>query len=315
MKIDIQLERQQPTPHQMIARALFLECHRPLITDLYELDSNRLEFDDTITELTLHGDYVGKSCIDYLNSDYGYNKVINVRNNMKKKLENVIENPNFDDYLKGWDIHLDYESIILDKMVDLQGFPPELLQTKEVNSFFEQNYAFSLLNQGFKLAQTTDKYSPRSQWFSQWTDQWYSQYALTKHRLVDILSNFNEDWLKEFSECNQPQYKNLNEVYEVMKESHNRRRASRFNAQTYRDDFLKENPKLSNYVDFIAISMDYNEELRVMRSVSVHNFMRGCQKKKINAYDEFLRFMQVRKDRIHKEYGWEKSQKKKLVNA
>jgi len=306
MKIDIQLERQQPTPHQMIARALFLECHRPLITDLYELDSRELEFDNTVTELVLHGDYVGKSCIDYLNSDYGYKKVTSVRDSMKKKLEEVIENPDIDNYLKGWDIHLDYESIILDKMVDLQGFPSELLQTKKVHNFFERSFAFSLLNQGFKLSQTTDKYSARSQWFSQWTDEWYSQYALTKFRLVDILSNFDENWLKNFAEDNKPVYKNLNEVYEVMKESHNRRRAIIENSEYYRKEYIKKNPKFKNYVEFIATSMDYNEELRVMRSCSVHNFMKGCQKKGINAYDEFLRFMQVRKERIHRQYGWEK---------
>ena len=302
MSCDIELQRQTPTPHQMIARALFLECHRPYINFLYSLPNNSLKFEETVTELEFNGCHVGKYLFDYINSDEGLKFILDERQKIKSELEKKLKRPDRENFLMDWNTHLNYESLIMDKMINFDIIPTHLLVTRKVLPFFEQNILFKLLNQGYKLSKTKDPYSKHSQWFSQWGDGWYSSIALTKHRLVDILWNFSEKWINDFVDANQPQYNKCSEIYEVLRYKHIERMGDKQRNDKNRNIWLKDNQDKKNYFEFVLESMDYNEELRVMRSQSVYNFMRGCQRNKLNPYDEFLRFMEVRKNNIAEEY-------------
>ncbi len=294
--------REGPSLYQMKAREMFLDCHKTKISVIYRFPDNKLRFDDSITEVMYKGKLAGKCCFKYLNSDKGNTNISKVRKEHKKRLESILTNPT-DDFREDWFVHLDYESLIMDKLIDFDRVPANILVTSENMTFFERNYLFKLMHQGYKVANTTDKYSPRSQWFSQWNDEWFAKYALTKHRLIDILENFSEAWIADFIESNKPRYDNLNDIYNRMKEIHRNKLINSAKNRMERDEFISQNPELRNYADFVAQAMDYNEELRTYRSVAVWNFLQGCKAENINPYNEFIRLIDVRKKRIEEEYA------------
>lgn len=84
-----------------------------------------LHFDETITELLLGHIFVGEAIFDYLNQKEAVTRMVDIKNKHRERLLNSY-GPPIEEYREQWEAHLDYESLIMDKMIDLKRIPVEL---------------------------------------------------------------------------------------------------------------------------------------------------------------------------------------------
>lgn len=292
--------RESPIRNQMKAREMFLECHRPKIVADYQLPSDDLRFDDTITELLLGEEFIGRSLRGHLRREDVVDRVLRIRAETLSALEERLASPS--DYVSDWEAHLDYESLVMDKMLDLEGLPAGILVVENGRSFFGQQELYALMHQGFQLSRT-DRYHSRAQWFGQWTDEWYARHAATKYRLIDILEQYEPSWVESFAARNQPVAESLDDTYELMRDVQRARIVAGAAAKEAHDAYVAEHPEDRYYVRFLNVALEYNEELRLLRSQSVFNFIRGCQGVGRSPYEEFRRVLDERRVRIKEEYS------------
>lgn len=293
--------RESPSRNQMKAREMFLECHRPKIVSDYLLPSDDLHFDDTITELVFNGEFVGVALHEALNEKEGLERILGIQEQHRSALLGVLE-VDATDYRGKWETHLDYESIIMDKMLDLNAIPVDLLGVQSGRTFFHQQTMYRFMHQGYQLAKT-EPHNPRAQWFSQWDDTWFCRHGLTRFRLIDILQQYEDSMIADFAERNPPQDASVDEVYGRMQEMHRDKMCAAQKLQKSYREYMREHPERRNYARFIGASMEYNEELRLLRSVSVFDFIHGCRNAGKHPYEEFLSVLDERQERIAHEYG------------
>jgi len=111
--------RESPQANQMKARELFLEVHRPKIVSDYQLPHDDLHFDNTITELIFGGIFVGEAIFDHLNQEGTVSNLIAIKNEHRERLLKS-DHLSIEGYREKWERHLDYESLIMDKMMCTQ---------------------------------------------------------------------------------------------------------------------------------------------------------------------------------------------------
>lgn len=293
--------RETPYGNRMKARQMFLDAHKPLIAHIYCLPSDNLKFDDTVTEVMLGEDYVGNVAIDFLMTKEGVDRVLDFQKRYRENLIAVHENPT-PNFVADWDKHMDYESIIMDKILDLESLPAEALMQPSARSFYTQQRMFSLMHQGYQLAKY-EPYHEQAQWFEQFDDAWFFKSCATKHRLVDILQQYTPEWESNFAKENEVEKSSLDDTYELMKDLHRGIMMDARRAQSTLDRFINDNPHLSDYMRFVSASIEYNEELRLMRSKSVVLMIHGARNDGIEPYQVFLDVLTDRKDRLQREYG------------
>ncbi len=293
--------RETPYGNRMKARQMFLDAHKPLIAHIYRLPSDDLKFDDTVTEVMLGEDYAGKVAIELLMTKEGVDRVLDFQKRYRDDLVEVLENPT-QDFVADWDKHMDYEAMIMDKLLDLEILPAEALIQPSARSFYNQQRMFSLMHQGYQLT----KYEPRherAQWFKQFDDAWFFRTCATKHRLIDILQQYTPEWEARFAKENEVEESSLDGIYELMRDLHRRIMADARRARSTLDKFIKDNPHLSEYMRFVSASIEYNEELRLMRSRSVVSMIHGARLEGMEPYKVFLDVLRARKDRLQRLYG------------
>jgi len=293
--------RETPIKNQIKARELFLDAHKPLIAHIYCLPTDELVYDNTITELMYKQQPAGKVVTDFLKCKEGTDRVLSYQQQYKNKLYDILHNPT-DDYIYNWDKHMDYESIVLDKMINFNILPINCLVLTNTRSFFEQQQVYTLLHQGYQLSKI-QKHHEKSQWFSQFNDEWYLSHTITKLRLIDLLQKYSEKWEQEYIKSNKVQYNNLDDIYKELTNIHRsilvRKATAEHNIKTIADD----NPHLTEYIRFVTAATAYNEELRLLRSQSVVALIKGALNDKQTPYNVFLDVIQTRKQRLKNEYN------------
>jgi hypothetical protein len=295
--------RESPKKNQMKAREMFLEMHRPKIVSDYRTPSGNIHFDPTITELMINDVFIGEVMAEQLHEGAEVQRISKMRASNKQRLLDAYDLP-LDDYIEKWEIHLDYESLIMDKLIDLQRVPVKLLTVTSGRTFFHQQAMYSLMHQGFQQAQKEPNHE-QSQWFSQWDNRWYCKHGATRYRLIDILQQYTPEWIDDFAEMNTPKTDSLSETYGKMEKMHRTKMLcaglSKFRLKAYSE----HRPTEAHYFRFVAEAMEFNEELRLMRSKSVFDFIQGCQKAEKVPYEEFIRILNDRQQRFVDQYGGE----------
>ena len=292
--------RESPYGNRMKARQMFLDAHKCKIASDYSLPSSKLYFDDTVTEIVNGDKPIGQIAFDFLSSARGVKQILWIQKKHKSRLVECLDGAA--DYRAAWDAHMDYESIIMDKMIDLALLPPEVLVVPSGRTFYMQQRKFSLMHQGYQLAKK-EPYNERAQWFSQWDDKWFVRFASTKMRLIDILQQYSPKWERDFAESNSPQMENLNETMEELRECQRRTMFQGARASQTIKRFKRDNPQLRNYMEFVTASLEYNEELRLLRSRSVMNLIEGAVDDGKVPYDVFIDVLVERKERFEQQYG------------
>ncbi len=293
--------RETPYGNRMKARQMFLDAHKPLIAHIYCLPSDDLKFDNTVTEVMHKDDFVGDVAIEFLMTKEGVDRVLGFQKKYRNKLLTVLEKQT-DDFVADWDTHMDYEAIIMDKILDLEKLPAEALMQPSARSFYTQQRMFTLMHQGYQQTKS-EPYHERAQWFEQFNDAWFFKSCATKHRLVDILQQYTPEWEVNFAEENEIEENSLDDTYELMKDLHRRTIMDSRRAKSSLVKFINENPSLSDYMRFVSASMEYNEELRLMRSKSVVSMIHGARQEGIEPYQVFLDVLKDRKNKLQKQYG------------
>ena len=169
-------------------------------------------------------------------------------------------------------------------------------------SFYTQQRMFTLMHQGYQQTKF-EPYHERAQWFEQFNDAWFFKSCATKHRLVDILQQYTPEWEVNFAKENKVEETSLNDTYELMRDLHRRIIVDSIRAESTLVKYINENLHLSDYMRFVSASMEYNEELRLMRSKSVVSMIHGARQKGIEPYQVFLDVLTDRKNRLQKQYG------------
>ena len=294
------IARQKPTPEQRTAREMLLDCHRLKIMSDYCIPAGWIHFDPTVSELMLDDTPLPSALFSFLKSERGSSRIRALRAQSKQQLETIL-NDNSADYRIVWNKQLDYESLVMEKMIDLDAVPCELLTVPLGRSFFEQHRKICLMHQGYQLSQTTDKNGERAQWFSQWNDEWFLSNAMTKHRLLYILHNYDDSWQQRFHDMNKPEKDTLDKTFEAMRQVYDRQRLSGAKTMQALNDFVARYPDMKHYAIFVTDAMEYNDELRLLRSRSAYRFIRGCEGKK--GYAEFLNVLRIRQCGMEEQYG------------
>jgi hypothetical protein len=161
----------------------------------------------------------------------------------------------------------------------------------------------ALMHQGYQLSETKDRYGERAQWFSQWGDDWFLSRSLTKHILLYILRNYDGSWRQSFHDANRPEYSTLEETFEAMRKVHERQRLSAAKTAQTVKEYVNKYPDMKNYVAFVGDAMEYNDELRLLRSLAVYKFIKGCEHVGKEPYAEFLDVLSVRQRQLEEKYG------------
>lgn len=288
---------------QKEAREILLETHRPKIIAEYGLPSDDLHYDDSKTELEFEGEFVGRFLYDKLHQADVTQTLIGIRLDTRKKLLASLEDHAIDP-VEQWNLHQDYESLVMDKMLDLERIPPSVLTVQSGETFFKRQAMYSLMHQGYQLVRIGETGNERSDWFRQWNDAWYTQMGHTKKRILDILHDFGPGWVESFAATNTLKYSSIDEVFEGMKDLQRMRmECSGRSMRAYASE-LASHPEHEHYYDFTAHAMEYNDELRLLRSRSVYRFLRACEEDKVtDAFERFLEVMGERKEKIAKEYS------------
>jgi len=234
----------------------------------------------------------------------GVDRVLGFQKRYRDKLISVIENPT-DDYVADWDTHMDYEAIIMDKILDLEKLPAEALMQPSARSFYTQQRRFTLMHQGYQQTKF-EPYHERAQWFGQFNDAWFFKSCATKHRLVDILQQYTPAWEVNFAKENEVEQASLNDTYELMRDLHRDMIIESIRAKSILEKFINDNPRLEQYMKFVSAAMEYNEELRLMRSKSVVSMIHAARADGTEPYQVFLDILIDRKNRLQKEYGEQK---------
>jgi len=293
--------RETPCGNQMKARQMFLDAHKPIIAYIYCLPSDDLKFDNTVTEV-MHGNvYVGNAAIDFLMTKEGVDRVLSFQKRYRNKLLSVLEKPT-GDYVADWDTHMDYEAIIMDKMLDLEKLPAEALMQPTARSFYIQQRMFTLMHQGYQQIKF-EPHHERAQWFGQFNDAWFFKSCATKYRLIDILKQYTPEWEVKFAKQNKVEYPSLCDTFESMRDIHRTILSDSIRAKSTLVKFINENTSLSDYMRFVSASIEYNEELRLMRSRSVVSMIHGARQDGTEPYQVFLDVLTDRKNRLQKKYG------------
>lgn len=183
---------------QQEAREILLEAHRPKIMAEFGLPSNDLHYDSSKTELEFEGEFVGRFLYDHLHRPEVVDALVDIRLDTKKRLLESLENPNMD-HVEQWNIHQDYESLVMDKMLDLERIPPAILTVQSGETFFKRQSMYALMHQGYQLVRAGETRNERSDWFRQWNDAWYTEVGHTKKRILDILHDFGPGWVEHFA--------------------------------------------------------------------------------------------------------------------
>lgn len=288
----MEIIRETPQGNQIIARQLFLDCHRPIHHDLYGTD--RLQFDDSVTELLIGDELAGKVLLNFINLNAL--KICRIRAKTKKILIATIENESIP-RATAFNTHLDYEALIMDKLIDFDAVPNDLLITPSGKTFYDTHEMYRLLHQGFQLARH-DLAHESSQWFSQFTDTWYFRNTCTRYRMIDLLQNYHPSMPDEFAKENIPEHDDLDSVVSAMKDIQYRVFIARPRSARAYKQFIRANPGLIDYAMFVREAMEYNEELRLLRSQSLAKFIGSCETG--DPYGDFLDLVEQRKRRLLK---------------
>lgn len=287
--------------NQMKAREMFLEMHRPKIVHEYKLQSTNIQFDDTITNIQIDGQPIGPAIFNLLRKKENVERLIQIKNKTKKELQKSYSMP-LHDYRKKWGKHLNYESLIMDKLIDLKKISTELLTVQSGRSFYNLKTAMSIMHQGHRIAKQTPTHE-KADWFRQFNDYWYARNSCTKHRLIDILQQHHIGWEQKFAETNKQTINTLEEALETLKELQIERIMFASKSKQAYQKAKKEFPELTHYLTFVSASQEYDEELRLLRSRSVYDFIKGCVQAQKNPYDEFVDILIFRQKQIQKKYG------------
>jgi len=287
--------------NQLKAREMFLDAHKPLIAHIYNLPTDELKYDNTITEVMYKGECVGEVVTDFLKSKEGVERVFKFQKQYRNNLINILQNPT-DNYINDWDVHMDYESIIMDKMINFNILPIESLIVLSGRTFFEQQRIFKLLHQGYQQTKN-ECYHERAQWFSQFDDKWYFKSCATRHRLIDILQQYTEQWEKKFVQQNKIEHKSLEDTYDEIKNIHRDMMVKSAAAENILSEIIKNRPEIKEYQRFVSASMEYNEELRLLRSRSVVSMIYRAKQDGKEPYGIFIDVIQTRKQRLKNEYN------------
>ncbi len=293
--------RETPRGDRMKARQMFLDAHKPLIAHVYGLPSDDLKFDDTITEVMHQDRFIGDVALDFLMTEKGIKRVLRFQKEYRDKLISALENPS-GDYVRDWDSHMDYEAIIMDKVLDLKRLPAQALMQPSARSFYGQQEIFALMHQGYQLSKNEPNHE-KSHWFSQFNNSWYFKSCATKHRLIDILQQHTSQWEIDFAKNNVVEQSSLDETYDLMRGLQAKIIKNSRMAKNTLEKFVNDNPQLSEYMQFVSASIEYNEELRLMRSKSVVSLIHGARKEGIEPYQVFLNVLADRKIRLQEMYG------------
>jgi hypothetical protein len=249
------------------------------------------------------GRMVGEVLYDHLNQAGIVQRLVNICCLTRATLVQMLAiDRTLDGYRQKWEAHLDYESLIMDKMIDLERTSPDLLMTPSGLSFFSQNRMLALMNQGYQLA-SREPYHERAQWFSQWNDEWFCRNGVTKFRLIDILQQYEDSWIADFAKNNPPIADTLDELYATMTDLQWDRISAASKSNDASRAYLAAHPERLPYVTFVAQAMEYNEDLRLLRSQSVFDFIKGCRAHGKEPYEEFLDVLKERTERIRNTYG------------
>ncbi len=275
---------------------MLLECHNKILLNIYGLPEGKLHFDDAIINVLFNGKPVEKLLVPNFLDDQRRETIVEKISQSRENAENSINTPsgNKTDKLNR---HLDYEMFIIDKLVDLSIVPSDIQMPPSGKTFYKQFIMYSLMNQGFQLTKY-EPYHKSAQWFSQWTDSWFVKHTLARYGTLHILENHQNDWQKKFSESNTPKHKDLDGTFEAMKNLRREMIETQSKARNGYKTFIRQKPEMTGYASLVALSMEYNEHLRLVRGPAVYNFIRQCEKERLEPLTECRRILAQRRESL-----------------
>jgi len=83
---------------------------------------------------------------------------------------------------------------------------------------------------------------------------------------------------------NKPRYNSLDKTREVIHALHQDMMIYGAQASSGYDNYVKKHPKMKYYALFVSSAMEYNDELKILRSKAIYQYIVRCQKKTKNHY-------------------------------
>ncbi|MBC8494797.1 hypothetical protein H8D36_01455 [archaeon] len=274
-------------------REIMLEAHREQLREIYQLPSSGIiAYNEESTQICIDSQPLFLFLEDTLEDPEFRRRLLNIRTERKNKILQAHQNSKYISAEEMFDLQFDYELLGLDHLVDAeivkdkcksisQTADRELAQSQLFTpntgvTFFEEVGIKELEVLGYQLLRLNGYGSEKDFFFAGKGCNYLMKYTATRDKLIRIILD-NDAVVSRIKERygvlldNNPQFESASQVFDEIKSirlDQIRRRG------TWQLLASKADSKEQSYIGFVGAALAYNEDNRLLRSVSFHHVMK-----------------------------------------
>jgi len=272
-------------------REIMLDVHETRLKDIYDLpESCTLAYNDKSTQICVDNTPIYAFLHNELNDSTFVDRLLNIRKKTRKKIINAHQNPS--DYSSEdlFNLQFDYELLGLDHLVDPERIQIEsecikdrykqdlakrvLLTPISGRTFFEEVNIKELESLG-NMQRNGCPMSEEYFFFQDKGFEYFTKHTLTRNKLIRIILDNSKiiDSLKKRYEALPTVYsfESIKDIYSVIKDMRLEQMKRRCVIASVLNSVDKKKRK---YLEFATYALEYNEDNRLLRSVSFFHIMK-----------------------------------------
>ena len=274
-------------------REIMLDTHSNDVKQLFEIPQHKkLHYNKESTQICVDNEPI----FTYFSEkvfDSGFTSRINkIRSKRRTKIIEAHSKPSNYSAEDFFHLQFDYELLAIDHLVDVElasnmtkrlnsetgNYPAQnyFLTPASGKTFFEEVYLKELESLGHHLLKTRDHRSEKDFFFSDKNFNYFLKHTMTRDKLIRIILDYGSVESKirkryDSLTSTYQEFKTTTEVYDRIKDiriEQMRRRGTRALLSSKLTD------KERTYLDFVGAAFDFNEDNRLLRSISFYHVMK-----------------------------------------
>lgn len=291
-------------------REIMLDAHEDEVKSIYGIPkSRRLHYNHESTQICVESIPIFSYLSDRI-FDPGYTReIVEIRQERRQKIIDAHSQPQKYSSEKIFHLQFDYELLAIDHLVDTElackmagNLDSDIdricaknyfLIPSSGKTFFEEVHLKELESCGFQLLEARKDSSEKDFFFENKGFDYFLRHTMTRDKLIRIIMDYDsvlsrmkkryDSLIKYNSQMESP-----SEIYDRIKDirmDQMRRRCARLSLSS------KLGAKEQDYISFIGNALDFNEDNRLLRSISFYYIMKDRQ-----IGENFCRLIESRKN-------------------
>jgi hypothetical protein len=290
-------------------REIMLQVHETEIKSIYNLPKDKkLHYNKESTQICIDETPFFEYFSDKLSNPTFTSEMLQHRKIRKENIIKAHENPQKFSAEEIFNLQFDYELLALDHLIDTTKVNKIAMSLeKDIDTYYAQNYFLSPLtgktffdeihikdleSLGYQLVKKDNHSSEKNFFFENKGFQYFLKHTMTREKLIKIILDYESVKSKLEEKYNSLQKDNYQittaaEIYDEIKETRINQMKRR---GTWQQLVSKLPQKELNYITFVGNALDYNEDNRLLRSISFYHIMNNN-----NIGERFYELLESRK--------------------